>query len=43
MVADFVSADYGFLYSHDGKENACVIFKPGKNHDGYFTNEEIIE
>ena len=43
MVADFVSADYGFLCSRDGKESARVTFKPGKNRDGYFTNEEIME
>jgi hypothetical protein len=27
----------------DGKESAREIFKPGKNCDGYFTNEEIME
>jgi hypothetical protein len=43
MVVGFVSADYGFLHSHDGNETACVIFKPGKNHDSYFTTEEIME
>jgi hypothetical protein len=43
MVADFVSADYGFLYSCNSKESVHVIFKPGKNCDGYFTNKEIIE
>jgi hypothetical protein len=42
MVADFVSADYGFLASKDGSESSRVIFKAGKNRDGYFTNEEII-
>jgi hypothetical protein len=42
MVADFMSADYGFLTSKDGEESTRVIFKAGKNRDGYFTNEEII-
>ncbi|KAJ7785137.1 hypothetical protein DFH07DRAFT_3854, partial [Mycena maculata] len=42
MVADFVSADYGWLRSKDGLESARVIFRPGKNRDGYFTNEEIL-
>jgi hypothetical protein len=42
MVADFVSADYGFLASKDGTDCSRVIFKAGKNRDGYFTNEEII-
>ena len=31
MVADFVSADYGWLTSPDKKESARVYFKPGKN------------
>jgi hypothetical protein len=43
MIADFVSADYGWLWSPDGKEAAQVIFKAGKNRDGYFTNEDIIQ
>jgi len=43
MVADFVSADYGWLCSPDGKERARVLFKPGKNRDGYFDCEDIIE
>ncbi|KIL54686.1 hypothetical protein M378DRAFT_1052139 [Amanita muscaria Koide BX008] len=42
MVADFVSADYGWLQSPDGTEFARVIFRPGKNHEGYFTNEDIL-
>ena len=41
MVADFVSADYGWLHSSDGKESVRVIFKAGKAWDGYFTNEDI--
>ncbi|KAF9224386.1 hypothetical protein BS17DRAFT_702711, partial [Gyrodon lividus] len=27
MVAHFVSANYGWLESLDGKESACVLFK----------------
>ncbi|KIJ14820.1 hypothetical protein PAXINDRAFT_155912 [Paxillus involutus ATCC 200175] len=42
MVADFVSADYGWLCSRDGKESARVLFRAGKGRDGYFTNDEII-
>ncbi|KAH9952405.1 hypothetical protein BGW80DRAFT_1452516 [Lactifluus volemus] len=42
MVADFVSADYGWLRSPDGKESARVVFRPGKNREGYFTNEDIL-
>ena len=42
MVADFVSADYGWLRSPDKIEEARVFFKAGKNHEGYFTNEDIL-
>jgi hypothetical protein len=42
MVADFVSADYRWLRSMDGKDSARVIFRPGKNREGYFTNEDIL-
>ncbi|KDQ07621.1 hypothetical protein BOTBODRAFT_119805 [Botryobasidium botryosum FD-172 SS1] len=43
MVADFVSADYGWLRSPDGTEHARVLLKPGKNRDGYFTNNDILK
>ncbi|KAF9506285.1 hypothetical protein BS47DRAFT_1374149 [Hydnum rufescens UP504] len=42
MVADFVSADYGWLRSPDGSCTAQVLFKAGKNHEGFFTNDDII-
>ena len=42
MVADFVSADYGWLSSPDGNESARVLFKAGKNREGCFTSEEIL-
>src|SRR5882757_1619018 len=42
MVADFVSADYGWLCSPDGTESAHIVFKAGKAQDGYFTNTEIV-
>jgi hypothetical protein len=41
MVADFVSAHYGFVQSCDGNESTHVMFKPGKNWDGYFTNDDV--
>jgi hypothetical protein len=41
MVADFVSADFGWLQSPDGTKNARRVMKPGKNRDGYFTSEDI--
>ncbi|RDB19555.1 hypothetical protein Hypma_013355 [Hypsizygus marmoreus] len=41
MIADFVSADYGWLRSLDGKESARIVFKAGKARDGYFDNENI--
>lgn len=43
MVADMVSAEYGWLCSPDGKEEAQILFKAGKNQEGYFTNDEIID
>jgi hypothetical protein len=43
MVADFVSADYRWLRSPDGLESARVLFKAGKNQDGYFSGENIIQ
>ncbi|KAH8825979.1 hypothetical protein DL96DRAFT_1466400, partial [Flagelloscypha sp. PMI_526] len=43
MVADFVSADYGWLCSPDGKKNARVYFKAGKNRDGYFDNQAVLD
>jgi hypothetical protein len=43
MVADFVSAEFGWLTSPDGKRSAQRLFRPGANRDGYFSNEEIIE
>lgn len=42
MVADFVSAEYGWLRSPDGKESAQVLFEVGKNRDGYFTVQDIL-
>ncbi|KAI1781774.1 hypothetical protein LXA43DRAFT_1105349 [Ganoderma leucocontextum] len=42
MVADFVSAEYGWLRSPDGAESARVIFRPGVNRDGYFTHEDVL-
>jgi hypothetical protein len=42
MVAHFVSADYGWLESPDGKETAMVIFRAGRGRDGYFTCDDII-
>ncbi|KZV95350.1 hypothetical protein EXIGLDRAFT_610717 [Exidia glandulosa HHB12029] len=41
MVADFVSAEFGWLRSPDQKSSARCIFRPGANRDGYFTNIEI--
>ena len=43
MVADFISADYGWLTSPDGSEQARVLFKAGKAREGYFTNDDIIK
>ena len=42
MVADFISADYGWLSSADGSKSAHVEIKPGKNRDGYFSNNDLL-
>ena len=42
MISDFVSADYGWLRSPDGKESARVVIRPGAQRDGYFTNNDIL-
>lgn len=42
MIAHFVSADYGWLQSPDGSETAGVLFRAGKNREGYFTNDDIL-
>ncbi|KAG1741265.1 hypothetical protein EDB19DRAFT_1973104 [Suillus lakei] len=42
MVAHFVSADYGWLQSVDGKESARILFKAGKGRDRYFTTDNIL-
>jgi hypothetical protein len=41
MIADFVSADFGWLRSPDGKMSARRVMKPGKAKDGYFTSNNI--
>ena len=43
MVADFISADYGWLHSPDGSQQAWVLFKAGKAREGYFTNNDILQ
>ena len=45
MVADFVSADYGWLRSPSrlGEEDARVLLKIGKSWEGYFTNEDVLK
>ena len=42
MVSDFISADYGWLRSPDGGESARVLFRPGANREGYFTNKDVL-
>lgn len=46
MVSDFVSAEYGWLRAKDGgieSVSARRLFRPGKNRDGYYTNEDILD
>lgn len=44
MIADFIGPQLpmGFLRSEDGTKSARVVFRSGKNRDGYFTNSDII-
>jgi hypothetical protein len=42
MIADFISAYYGWLRSPDGQESAQVVFQAGKVREGYFTNDDIV-
>lgn len=42
MIADFVSADYGWLRGHNG-ESAMVKFRAGKNREGYFTSADVLQ
>jgi hypothetical protein len=44
MVAEFVSADYGWLRSPNGSETARVLFRAGAGagREGYFDNNDIL-
>ena len=42
MVSDFISPDYGWLCSPGGTKSARVLFRPGANREGYFTNEDVL-
>ncbi|KAF8582984.1 hypothetical protein K439DRAFT_1647402 [Ramaria rubella] len=41
MVSDFYSPDLGWLKSKDGSCEARILFKAGKNRDGYFDCEDF--
>ena len=43
MVGEYFSPDYGYLKSQDGTQTARVMWKPGKNRDGYFDNNDFME
>ena len=42
MVSDFFSPDHGFLHAPDGSASSRVLFKPGKDRDGYWASENVI-
>ncbi|KAI0371201.1 hypothetical protein BV20DRAFT_942876 [Pilatotrama ljubarskyi] len=44
MIADLMSPQLptGWFCSKDGEKSARVIFHLGKNHDGYFTNPDVL-
>ena len=41
MISDFVSPEYGWCKSPNGKECGRVVFRAGRAQDGYFTAEDI--
>ena len=42
MVADFVSVEYGWMHSHNGKKKtAQVLFQAEKAWEGNFNNDNI--
>ncbi|KIJ33510.1 hypothetical protein M422DRAFT_264441 [Sphaerobolus stellatus SS14] len=41
MVSDFCSPDLGWLKSKDSTREARILFKAGKNREGYFSNKDI--
>src|SRR5882724_10885191 len=43
MGADIFSANYGWLQSQYGSQQAWVLFKASKAQDGYFTNDNILQ
>ncbi|KAI0364377.1 hypothetical protein BV20DRAFT_956332 [Pilatotrama ljubarskyi] len=44
MIADLMSPQLptGWLRSKDGTKSARVVFRSGKNRDGYFTNPDVL-
>lgn len=42
MVANFVSAECGWLQSPDGSEKARQLFRAGENREGYFNNDHVL-
>ncbi|KAJ7303436.1 hypothetical protein DFH08DRAFT_642728, partial [Mycena albidolilacea] len=43
MVANYFSADFGWLRTRDGQPGARRSMRPGKKRDGYFSAEDIEE
>ncbi|KIJ31296.1 hypothetical protein M422DRAFT_186218, partial [Sphaerobolus stellatus SS14] len=41
MISDFLTPEWGRLV--DGEEEARIVFKAGKNRDGYFSCQELLE
>lgn len=42
MASDFLTVEWGRLQSEDGTEAARILFKAGKNRDGYLTSDDLI-
>ena len=43
MVSKFFSSDFGYLRSLDGSRCARLVWKPGKNREGYFDNGDFMK
>ncbi|KAJ7589230.1 hypothetical protein C8J56DRAFT_1048857 [Mycena floridula] len=42
MVSDYLTSEWGRLQNKDGTDEARIFFKAGKNRDGYFDNDDIV-
>ncbi|KIJ31064.1 hypothetical protein M422DRAFT_90429, partial [Sphaerobolus stellatus SS14] len=43
MISDFLTSEWGRLVDGDEPREARIIFKAGKNRDGYFASEDLLK